>query len=160
MMPFFFLILYLYSIVLNRVLLLYWLVCHLSHFAYFKASAPAQKFFSTFFITTKAYPQANWKAVYPALFKLWVLFCDTASATVAPVGLFAHLTMGKKKRTWHFSMLLTGSISIDIQKISDCLKDIQKFFKSRPSRNLSLYSFRNGKFEVSIIVICQLKGIL
>ena len=30
------------------------------------------------------------------------------------------------------------------KKISDRFKDIQKFFKSRPSRKLSLNSFRNG----------------
>ena len=55
------------------------------------------------------------------------------------------ITVGKKKkRTWHFSMPLTGLISIRIQKISDGLKDIHKFFKSRPSGKLSLNSLRNG----------------
>ena len=53
------------------------------------------------------------------------------------------ITMGKK----NLLMPLTGLISIKIQKISDRLKDIRKFFKSRPSRKLSLNSFRNGNYR-------------
>ena len=42
----------------------------------------------------------------------------------------------EKNRTWRFLISLTGLVSKKIQKISDHLKDIRKFFKSRPSRKL------------------------
>ena len=40
----------------------------------------------------------------------------------------------KQFRTSRFLMPLIGSVSMKIQKISDRLKDLRKFFKSRPSR--------------------------
>ena len=40
------------------------------------------------------------------------------------------------------------SVSMKIQKISDHLKDLRKFFKSRPSRKLYLKSFRNDEERI------------